>query len=123
MHGLLDLGRSTSKQEKAAAVDTLDRSTRTARGVTLPKVHDIVERQRGAPRAHPVPDDWDAPVEPAPAADEPVSYPDPPAAVSLATVFERARDRMATDPAVRAVMEDLLRTLGFSSAGPAGERL
>jgi hypothetical protein len=111
MHGLLEFGLARTDQARMAAVDTLDRSTRTAKGVVLPELRGIIDRQRGGTGARGRPGDWsDDP--PATSPGEPVDYPaPPPAAMSLEDLLRMAGPQMA-NPSVRGAVEDLMRALG-----------
>jgi tetratricopeptide (TPR) repeat protein len=121
MHGMLDLGLSSGPGIKAA-VQTLERSTRTARGVVLPQVMDIIARWREAPTAPAGPDNWSTGPEPAPAPSaEPVEYPEPPAVIRVDELVEKAWEQMA-DPDVREALERLMRLLGGNGPGPEGGR-
>jgi hypothetical protein len=109
MRGLLELALATTPEARAAAADTLDHSTRTAKGVVLPEVRGIIDRQRGttAPR----PDDW-SDEAPASNSDEPADYPAPPTAISLQELVGKAIPLMSSDPSVKVAVEELMRALG-----------
>jgi hypothetical protein len=122
MHGLIVYGLAQSDEETAGAVRILDRSTRTAKGVVLGEVMEILERRTG-PRTRP--EDWSGGVEPADVGDEePVVYPQPVTeeAVTLEALLETAQTRMRTEPGVRAAVDELMRALGYTyTVGNGGQ--